>query len=607
MGIIAENGVSRPFDQGSTGYTRAEAVSVIFLQKKSDAVRSYADLVYSKTNNDGFKKEGIVFPSGESQYRLMKGFYEDLKMDPSIVNYVEAHSTGTVVGDPQECQGLDEIFCKNRTLPLKVGSVKSNMGHSEAVSGLCSIAKVILALEKKLIAPNLHYNEPRGNVHSLVQGRLEVVTEPRELDGPYVSINSFGFGGGNSHTLYKGNLKEKRNFGIPSDSLPRLVSWCGRTEEAVTTILDSVSKRQLDAEYIAMLQNIQISSNSFNTYRGYGIFTQSGVVDNAKCLGQHIQHFDGVKRPIVWIYSGMGSQWSEMGADLMKIPIFANAIENCHNVLETKGLDLKKIITSADPRIFDNILHSFVGIAAIQIGLTDVLKALDIVPDYIVGHSVGELGCAYADGCVTAEEMILSSYSRGLTSVETKVVFGSMAAVGLGYDKLKSMVPDGVIIACHNSSESCTVSGPVGLISNFVAKLKKEKYLAKEVPCSNIPYHSPYISAMGPSLFEKLSSVLKTSVKRSSKWISSSVPESKANTTEAQFSSARYHTNNLLGPVLFEEACNQLPKNALTIEIAPHGLLQAILKGSLPKAQNIALTKRGNKENSLMLIDALGK
>lgn len=413
--------------------------------------------------------------------------------------------------------------------------------------------------------------------------------------------------GGNAHALFRAHSKEKVNRGIPKDNLKRLVVWGGRTEEAVNTMLNSITKQPLDAEYIGLIHNISSTTVSAMTYRGYGLYEQSEEKSNATCLVQDVQHYSGIKRPIVWVYSGMGSQWCEMGADLLKIQIFADAVERCHGILALRGLNLKEILTSNDKKMFDNILHSFVGIAAIQIGITDILKALGVQPDHIIGHSVGELGCAYADGCLTAEEMILSAYSRGMASLETKTVFGSMAAVGLGYKKLKTLIPEGIEIACHNSADSSTISGPADKVAEFVAELKSKNYFAKEVACSNIPYHSGYISEMGPKLLGRLSEVIKTPRKRSEKWISSSVPQLKWGSPEAQYSTAQYHTNNLLGSVLFEEASELLPKDALTIEIAPHGLLQAILKGTLPEAINIPLTKRGNMENSVFLMNAIGK
>lgn len=141
------------------------------------------------------------------------------------------------------------------------------------------------------------------------------------------------------------------------------------------------------------------------------------------------------------------------------MPIFKASIERLCVVMAEKGLDLLDILTSSDPKVFDNILHSFVGIAAIQIGIVDVLRALDIKPDYIVGHSVGELGCAYGDDCLTAEQMILCAYSRGMASLETEVIFGSMAAIGMGYQAIRTMLPQGIEVACRNGPDSCTISG----------------------------------------------------------------------------------------------------------------------------------------------------
>lgn len=124
------------------------------------------------------------------------------------------------------------------------------------------------------------------------------------------------------------------------------------------------------------------------------------------------------------MYSGMGSQWPTMARGLMDLPIFAKAIHRCHQVLEPKGVNLLDIVNKDDPSMFDVILNSFVGIAAVQIGLTDVLHAVGVQPDGIIGHSVGELGCAYADGCLTADQMILAAHARGRASIEAELIQG---------------------------------------------------------------------------------------------------------------------------------------------------------------------------------------
>ncbi|KOB71689.1 Uncharacterized protein OBRU01_13331, partial [Operophtera brumata] len=182
------------------------------------------------------------------------------------------------------------------------------------------------------------------------------------------------------------------------------------------------------------------------------------------------------------------------------------------------------------------------------------------------GHSVGELGCAYADGCLTAEEMILSAYSRGL---------------------IKKMCPPEIEIACHNSADSCTISGPADAMKTFVGELVAKGIFAKEVPCSNIAYHSSYIAKAGPGLLKYLKEVIKTPKARSDKWVSTSVPQDRWEEEAAKFSSA---------------------DNAVLVEIAPHGLLQAILKRSLPEScTNIPLTRRGYPDSCHMILEAVGK
>lgn len=125
---------------------RSDTVAVVYLQKAKNAKRIYATLVYAKTNSDGFKEEGLTFPSSKMQTRLMQEFYDECGISPSCMNYVEAHATGTRVGDPEEVKAIEKVFCKDRRNPLLIGSVKSNMGHSEPAAGLCQVAKVVTVI-----------------------------------------------------------------------------------------------------------------------------------------------------------------------------------------------------------------------------------------------------------------------------------------------------------------------------------------------------------------------------------------------------------------------------------------------------------------------------
>lgn len=145
--MLSTDGRCKAFDESADGYVRSEAVSVVFLQKAKDAKRVYATLVHSKLNCDGFKEQGVTFPSSRMQSVLLKEFYLECGIPPSLVDYVEAHGTGTRVGDPEEVNAIDKIFTPGRKTPLKIGSGKSNFGHSEPASGLCSVAKVSTLFE----------------------------------------------------------------------------------------------------------------------------------------------------------------------------------------------------------------------------------------------------------------------------------------------------------------------------------------------------------------------------------------------------------------------------------------------------------------------------
>ncbi|KAJ9600113.1 hypothetical protein L9F63_009589, partial [Diploptera punctata] len=360
LGVLSPDGRCKCFDRDANGYARSEAICATYLQKAKDAKRVYATVLYVKTNCDGFKENGITYPSGMVQQKLLKEFYQECNIDPVLLDYVEAHGTGTRVGDPEELKALDEVFCKGRNKPLPIGSVKSNMGHSEPVSGLASLVKVVIAMETGLIPPNLHYYNPRENVESLEKGRLKVVTSTCPLPGGLVGINSFGFGGANAHVLLKWNDKIKVNGSAPADSLPRLVIASGRTEEAVDVILKDFEMRPVDVEYVHLIQDLHSQQIHGHFYRGFSLLTN----DSRKI--RNIKYCPVERRPVWFVFTGLGSQWPGMGRSLLNIPVFAATINKCQEVLRPYGIDLPNIITSDDPRIFDSVINCFVGVTAYQ-------------------------------------------------------------------------------------------------------------------------------------------------------------------------------------------------------------------------------------------------
>ncbi|XP_065209087.1 fatty acid synthase-like [Planococcus citri] len=600
--LLSSAGHSRPFDVTADGYIRSEGVVSIFLQKRTHAKRVYANIIHSTTNCDGFKMEGFAYPSITQQKQLYEQFYKQININPQSISYLEAHGTGTPVGDLVEGTSIEEFFCEGRKTPLKIGSVKSNMGHTESAAALCGIVKLIISFESGLIPPNLHFNNPNPDIKGLRNGKLEIVTKPTPLEGKYFALNSFGAGGANGHILLTPHQKIKKSRESNSETIPIIVAVSGRSEEAVDCILNDIEKNYEDEEYVALLHEIFSDDISGHMQRGYIILHKDSPHTKSKTL------FSGDKRPVWFILSGMGSQWPTMGKSLMNLPIFAESIRKCHEILRTKRIDLIQIITDDDAKIFDYILNSFVGIAAIQIALLDTLKAIGIEPDGIIGHSHGELACGYADNCFTAEQVMLAAYFRGLESVETELVHGTMAAVGEGYETMKNLVPAGIEIACHNSLNSCTISGPTLIMEPFIEQLTEKKIFVRKVNTANIAYHSRCIAPLGQKFVSHLKKIIPEPKLRSEKWICTSAPEQEWDMKRVKYSSAEYHAHNLQNPVLFEEGCRHIPSNAITIEIAPHGILNTILERSLPKTvSNIPLTIKNHKNEIEFFFNSLGK
>ncbi|XP_050542024.1 fatty acid synthase-like isoform X2 [Daktulosphaira vitifoliae] len=602
---LTKTNFTKSLSDDADGYNRSEACIVMFLQKGSIAKRSYGTLLSTNLKNFGDHAGVLTSHSKEFLKSTIVEAYQEAKLNPYDVGYIEAYGSGIKIEDSMEMNVIGEVFCtKKRKTTLKIGSLKSNIGHTEECNLFASIIKAIITFECGYIPPNINFKEPHTNIPAIQSGQMKIVTEKTPFNEDIIGINSFSFTNSFSHIILKRNNKTYKNqIEVSGNNIPKLIFVSGRIEDNVRGALNIIKTHGTNDEYTSLTNDVFRKTIPGHYYRSFDIITgsnESRTID--------IQNVTLQKRPVWYIFSGMGSQWPGMGTDLLKIPIFAETIKKCDIVLRKKKIDIFKILTDLDTTIFDNILHSFVGITAIQLGLVDVLYALEIEPDGIVGHSMGEVACAYADGCFTIEEAILASYYRGSSSNELDLIPGMMAAIGLGYAQMKDIVPEDIDIACHNSSSSCTISGPVESVEKFVAKLKSEGIFAKAVNVSNIAYHSRYIKPVAVLIESHLKEIIKNPKLRSSKWISSSVPESEWDSDLARYSSAEYHANNNSSSVLFEEATRYIPKDAIAIEIAPHGLLQAILKRSFPETvTNIPLTKNVFGNSIKFLLNAFGK
>uniref|UniRef100_A0A914DXV9 Fatty acid synthase n=1 Tax=Acrobeloides nanus TaxID=290746 RepID=A0A914DXV9_9BILA len=607
LGMLSPAGSCRSFDESADGYCRTEGIAAILIQRKSAARRIYFTVVHAKSDTDGYKEEGVAFPSGDRQAELLREVYAEAEIDPNSVVYVETHGTGTKVGDPQEAKAIAEVFCSNRTSPLLIGSVKSNMGHAEPAAGVCALTKLIIAREKGVIPPNLHHKNPNPNIPSLHDGRLKVVTEKAKFPGGIIGINSFGFGGSKTHVILRAESKENKSENCENNEL-KLFLYAGRTLDGLKQILQYVQENPSSHYFRQLLSNQANLPIKDAPYRGLLIFNRPTA--NLPPIVEIQKAKSGERRPIWFVYTGIGSQWSGMAKQLLALPEFEASIRKSSKVVEEQGKNVYEMLQNPNPEQYkNNPTNCMITIAAIQIALTDILHKMGIFPDGIIGHSFGETCCAYADSALTREQAMQLAYCRGSTIMAQKYpVEGGMAAVGLTWEAAKEKCPKGVVPACHNGEESVTISGEVEKVQEFCDQLQNEGIFTQLVDCSGIPFHSPYLYAVKEPMLENMNKIMPTPKRRSSKWISSSLAEDRWQEEIGLYCSAEYMTNNVCNEVLFVEALQHIPPNSIVIEIAPHCLMQAILKRNLPSdCSNIGLMNKHAENEIEWFFKAIGR
>uniref|UniRef100_A0A915D6Q3 Fatty acid synthase n=1 Tax=Ditylenchus dipsaci TaxID=166011 RepID=A0A915D6Q3_9BILA len=494
------------------------------------------------------------------------------------------------------------------------------MGHAEPASGLCSLAKIIIAIERNFIPPNLHYNEPNEYIEGLKDGSLKVVAEKTPFPGGFIGVNSFGFGGSNTHAILRAPTQESRETPVvEKPTFAKILFYSGRTKEGVQSIFQNVQQHIENYHFQQLLASQANLAPKDTPFRGYILFNRKPMppADGSAPAPEASEPLVDIQkmsitepRPIYFVYSGMGSQWPGMAQKLMAIPIFNDSLKACSKTLDEFGLDVYGMLKNSDPAQYkNNTLNCMLAITSIQIALTDTLHELGIVPDGILGHSTGEMGCGYADGALTKAQTMKLAYHRGNTIMKSKLnIKGAMAAVGLTWEEAKKRCPEGVVPACHNGQDSVTISGVAEKVEELCAQLQKEEVFAKTVDSSGIPFHSPSMLLIRDKMLSAMKTAVPEPKQRSSKWISTSIPEDQWDDEQAMYCSAEYHTNNACSPVLFYEALQKIPPNAITLEIAPHCLMQAILRRNLQKTcTNVGLMNNKADNELEAFLQALGK
>ncbi|RMZ86790.1 hypothetical protein DV736_g5985, partial [Chaetothyriales sp. CBS 134916] len=471
--LLAIDGSCKSFDAAADGYARAEAVVAVYIKRLSDAIRDgnpiRAIIKGTATNCDG-RSQSLVTPNGAAQEDLIRKAYEDAGLNPQDTPFIECHGTGTPLGDPIETTAVGRVF-----------------GARGVFIG--SVVKSVLALEHKIIPPNIKFNTPNPKI-PFAQYRLTVpvVPTPFPQDRPErVSINSFGIGGTNAHAILES-----------SPQIPSIQDGMETQGRTATTNETCLSKPEL----LLFSANTQTSlDEQICRHKKWILATQVSVADVAYTRAVHREHLpsrafsivdnrdfvesaSGVKTPqtadpVVLVFSGQGAQWPGMGKELVLDDTeFRNDILKMDRALQllTHPPQWNMVDEILKPDSSSQIHRAELSqpiCTAIQVALFNKFAALGVKPRAVVGHSSGEIAAAYAAGYISMNEAITTAYYRGYVATNSTLK-GAMAAIGLGSLELSGCLVDGVVVACENSPKSSTLSGDADQVRRAVGLIKQK-------------------------------------------------------------------------------------------------------------------------------------
>ncbi|KAJ5735701.1 uncharacterized protein N7483_000826 [Penicillium malachiteum] len=489
------------FDEQGAGYGRGEGVVVIALKRLEDAL-SCGDPIQgviraTAVGQDG-RTRGITSPNLEAQKSLIATVYQRAQLNPHETGYVEAHGTGTVKGDLVELEALHGAFTSpSRNTKLQVGSVKSNLGHTESSSGLAGLLKALLVLKKGMIPPTPSVKNLRSKLLPFMDGINIPTTLISWPDNSVrrASVNSFAYGGTNAHVILdpapedkkgelfqsnfphseEGNSREimgpstGRNGVLP---VPRLHILTAMSEGALRLNINKLrfwlQSQDPSAISIENLAYTLTHRRSLMQWR-YTFIAAS----KAECLEQ----FEDKRKisqiveqqKVVFLFTGQGAQWFGMARELLTLKRFRDSLDISQSVLAALGCSWNLQEELSRNEIDSNIATSKIGqpcTTAIQIALVDTLRWLGIQPSAVLGHSSGEIAAAYTVGALTQQTALAVSYHRGLLTAKMRDAMGhdgAMMAVGMGPECIQpylNMVTEGQLdIACSNSPSNVTISG----------------------------------------------------------------------------------------------------------------------------------------------------
>ncbi|MEM7505812.1 MAG: SDR family NAD(P)-dependent oxidoreductase [Pseudomonadota bacterium] len=589
--MLSPDGLCKAFDASANGYVRGEG-AVAFVLRRGDALAGHepvrAELLGTGVNSDG-RTIGLSMPSETDQARLLDKVYQALDVNPDHVAFMEAHGTGTHVGDPIEARAIGTVLGQRRSQPLTIGSAKTNVGHLEAASGLVGLLKAQLALEHGRVPPSLHFNEPNPEID--FDGlNLRVAVEPVSFeaqpeDTPWIAgVNSFGFGGANAHAVLRQAPPQPEPQVTPAAPMPPLI--LSAASKSSLAALATRWRERLDGVpgvEAAALISANARLRTRHTHRAVLTGQADLLPDQLDALANDTKHPGCLTGEApdrggktAFVFCGNGAQWVGMGLDLYETDTaYRESFDRVSKAFRRlSGLDLTALMRAED--LSEQLDHGLVGqplLLALQIALVEALAAKGLRPDAVAGHSVGEVAAAWTAGCLSLSDACRLIHARASAMEELRGT-GAMAAVLAGADAAENALADmgltGLDIAGDNSPRSSTISGPADLVEAFIAGSKSRRLAARQIPVT-YPYHGPALEQVREALLAGLKGI---KPKKGRIPVFSSTTGGEIAGTEL---GATYWWQNARQRVRFREAVEGLAHFGVTsfVEIGPRPQLQA--------------------------------
>ncbi|MBW4464882.1 MAG: aminotransferase class I/II-fold pyridoxal phosphate-dependent enzyme [Pegethrix bostrychoides GSE-TBD4-15B] len=522
-GFMSPTGRCRSFDAAADGYVRSEGAGLVVLKPLSEAVAAgdaiYAVIRGTAVNQDGFSS-GMAAPNPVAQAAVLRQAYQRAGLSPAQVQYVEAHGTGTKLGDPVELAALGEVLEADRTQPCAIGSVKTNIGHTETAAGIAGVIKTALALKHQQIPPSLHFQNPNPKIRfGQMQVQRQLAAWPSQKAGRIAGVNSFGFGGTNAHLVLseaKPKRQPKHQSKPQSQPLqvdhPRLLILSAKSQAALRELASRY------ADFLTANPDFNLANLCFTAATRRSQWSQRlAVVGTAAQIEAALRVNAVDTKPdtkldikpdiaseaapqIAFLFTGQGSQSVGMGRELFETcPSFRETLDRCDQILQVElGRSVLKIIWE-DAAKLEQTAYAQPALFILEYALAQLWISWGIEPAAVMGHSIGEYVAACIAGVFSLEDALKLVAARG--RLMQALPTGQMASVAADELSVKAFlqkenqIADQVVIAAVNSLENTVISGEAAAIERITARLEAKGFRVTPLAVSHA-FHSPLMQPM---------------------------------------------------------------------------------------------------------------